>query len=88
MPCSAQRGHLLPIYTNQRETDPRCLAPTYGHVSNRLAIVLAEDIHLVVKIFDWVSRKELITLKEAVAVASMNAEIRRFCIALDRTFKQ
>lgn len=48
---------------------------TYGHMSNRLAVMSAEDAGLVVKIFEWVLFEELIiTFKEIVVVPDGNTE--------------
>lgn len=40
-------------------------------MSNRLAVVSAEDVDLVVEVFDWLFVEALITSKEAMVVGNV-----------------
>lgn len=66
---------------------PRTLV-VHGHMSNRLAIVSAENVDLVVKIVNWAFFEEFTALEEAVVVGDMNTEGRGICVDLGRTSRQ
>lgn len=57
-------------------------------MSNRLAIVSAEDVDLVVKIFYWAFLEELIAFKEAVVVGSVSPKGHGVSVDLGRTSTQ